>query len=240
MYIIDFMVEVIFLSASGVLFPGPLFLANLIYGSRTGIHAGFKIALGHTVVEFPLIILIALSLFGFSSFIFTNQSLRIIGILGGAAIIYFSISQIYDITKKGTRMQNSNNDSNSPYHYRLSSKKIALRGPFIIGIVFTALNPFFLVWWVTVGIKLVSDSISLFGIGLGIVLLFLFHIWMDYAWLGLTSYMINKGRSIIKTKFYYLFILSLSAILVSYGLYIILANTTLYLTSGIFLFDNGF
>jgi threonine/homoserine/homoserine lactone efflux protein len=106
--------------------------------------------------------------------------------------------------------------------------------------VFTALNPFFLVWWVTVGIKLVSDSISLFGVGLGVVFLFLLHIWMDYTWLGFTSYMINKGRSIIKTKFYFLFILSLSAILVSYGLYIILANTTLYLTCGIFLFDNRF
>jgi threonine/homoserine/homoserine lactone efflux protein len=239
MSIIDFMVEVLFLSASGVLFPGPLFLANLICGSRTGIRAGFKIALGHTVVEFPLIILIALSLFGFSSFIFTNQSLRIIGILGGAAIIYFSISQIYDITKRGTKTQYDNNDKYSPQHHRLD-KKISLRGPFIIGVVFTALNPFFLVWWVTVGIKLVSDSISLFGVGLGVVFLFLLHIWMDYTWLGLTSYMINKGRSIIKTKFYFLFILSLSAILVSYGLYIILANTTLYLTSGIFLFDDKF
>lgn len=236
MSIIDFMVEVIFLSASGVLFPGPLFLANLICGSRTGIRAGFKIALGHTVIEFPLIILIALSLFGFTSFIFTNQSLRIIGILGGTAIIYFSISQIYDIAKRGTKIQYNSNDNNSPQHCRLSNKKISLRGPFIIGIVFTALNPFFLVWWATVGIKLVSDSISLFGIGLGIVFLFLFHIWMDYAWLGLTSYMINKGRSIIKTNFYFLFILSLSAILVSYGLYLILANTTLYLTCTIFLF----
>ena len=239
MSIMDFMVEVLFLSASGVLFPGPLFLANLICGSRTGIRAGFKIALGHTVVEFPLIILIALSLFGFSSFIFTNQSLRIIGILGGAAIIYFSISQIYDITKRGTNMQYDNNDKYSPQHRRFD-KKISLRGPFVIGIVFTALNPFFLVWWVTVGIKLVSDSISLFGVGLGVIFLFLLHIWMDYTWLGLTSYMIHKGSSIINTKFYFLFILSLSAILVSYGLYIILADTTLYLACGIFLFNNTF
>jgi threonine/homoserine/homoserine lactone efflux protein len=155
--------------------------------------------------------------------------------MGGAAIIYFSISQIYDTTIRGTKMQYDNNDKNSPQDHRLSYRNISLRGPFIIGIVFTALNPFFLVWWVTVGIKLVSDSISLFGIGLGVVFLFLLHIWMDYAWLGLTSYMINKGRSIIKTKFYSLFILLLSAMLVSCGLYIILANTTLYLTSGIFL-----
>jgi threonine/homoserine/homoserine lactone efflux protein len=233
MTIIDFMVEVIFLSASGVLFPGPLFLANLIYGSRTGIHAGIKIALGHTIVEFPLIILIALSLFGFSPFIFTSQSLRVIGIIGGAAIIFFSISQIYDVTKRGTRIQssstdNSNNNTNdTPFLFKLSNRKIAYTGPFIVGIVFSALNPFFLVWWVTVGIKLILDSVLLFGIGLGIIVLFSFHIWMDYAWLGVTSYMVNKGRSIIKTKFYYLFLTSISVILASYGLYIILANTVI-------------
>ena len=227
MSIADFVAEVILISASGVLFPGPLFVANLIYGSRTGIHAGYRIALGHAVIEFPLIITIGLSLFGFSNFIFTNQSIRIIGILGGAAIIYFSIFQIYDLTKKRTSTQENKNENNRSYYCNLGSKRIPLRGPFIIGIVFTAFNPFFLAWWITVGIKLVSDSISLFGIGLGIVLLFLIHVWMDFAWLGLTSSLIYRGKSIIKSKYYYLSVRCLSVILVLYGLYILIVNITL-------------
>lgn len=227
MSIADFVAEVILISASGVLFPGPLFLANLIYGSRTGIHAGYRIALGHAVVEFPLIILIGLSLFGFSNFIFTNQSLRIIGILGGAAIIYFSIFQVYNLTKKVASTQENDNEYNKSYYYKLGSKRIPLRGPFIIGIVFTAFNPFFLAWWITVGVKLVSDSISIFGIGLGVVFLFLFHVWMDFAWLGLTSSLIYRGKSIVKSRYYYLFILSLSAILVLYGFYVLIVNITL-------------
>ena len=87
-----------------------------------------------------------------------------------------------------------------------------------------ALNPFFLVWWFTVGLKLISDSIYLFGIIAGILFIFSFHIWMDYAWLGVTAYMISKGRSILKTKLYNLLLFSVSIVLTSYGLYLLVAN----------------
>jgi threonine/homoserine/homoserine lactone efflux protein len=70
--VIEFTSEVVLLSASGVLFPGPLILTNLIYGSKGGFHSGIKIALGHTIVELPLIILLALSIFEYSSFTLTD------------------------------------------------------------------------------------------------------------------------------------------------------------------------
>ena len=75
MSVIEFTAEVVLLSASGVLSPGPPFLANLIYGSKGGI----KIALGHTIVELPLIIILALSIFEYSSFTLTEECLRMIG-----------------------------------------------------------------------------------------------------------------------------------------------------------------
>jgi threonine/homoserine/homoserine lactone efflux protein len=62
MNILEFAGEVILLSTSGVLSPGPLFLTNLIYESRQGAHAGIKIACGHIIVELPLIIILALGL----------------------------------------------------------------------------------------------------------------------------------------------------------------------------------
>ena len=99
MNILDFAAQVIFMSVSGVLAPGPLFFANLIYGSKLGFHSGIKIASGHTIVELTLIILLALGIFGFSSFTSTNESIRIIGLIGGTAIICFSISQISNIIK---------------------------------------------------------------------------------------------------------------------------------------------
>ncbi|HEX5922180.1 MAG TPA: LysE family transporter [Nitrososphaeraceae archaeon] len=66
MDIVEFSMQVILLSASGVLSPGPLFFANLFYGSKQGVRSGIKTALGHTFVELPLILIISLGLIGFS------------------------------------------------------------------------------------------------------------------------------------------------------------------------------
>lgn len=94
--------QVILLSASGVLSPGPLFFANLFYGSKEGVRSGIKIALGHTFVELPLILIISLGLIGFSFIILEDEGLRIIGVIGGVAIIIFSSSHINGIIRKRT------------------------------------------------------------------------------------------------------------------------------------------
>ena len=53
------------ISASGVMAPGPLFAANISYGLREGTKSGIKMALGHSIVEFPLIILLGVGVFSF-------------------------------------------------------------------------------------------------------------------------------------------------------------------------------
>jgi threonine/homoserine/homoserine lactone efflux protein len=218
--IIDFAIQVIFVSVSGVLSPGPLFFASLIYGSKLGYYSGIKIASGHAVVELPLIVLLALGIFGFSSFMFIEKSTSMIGLIGGTAIIFFSFFQINSIIR-GRNTGDANNKINGSYFSKISNKGKTLGGPFIIGLIFSALNPFFLVWWFTVGLKLISDSIFLFGVLGGILVLFAFHIWMDYAWLSITAYLISKGKMIIKDKLYRHFLLSISIILASYGFYLI-------------------
>ena len=228
MRVIEFTAEVVLLSASGVLSPGPLFLANLIYGSKGGYHSGIKIALGRTIVELPLIILIALSIFEYSSFTLTEESLRIIGLIGGIAIIIFSIAQISSIIRKREVVADIHNkprrnrDEATSLLNRMASR---IEGwPIIVGILFSAMNPFFIIWWLTVGLKLISDSIYLFGITEGIIILFSSHTWMDYAWLAITAYLISKGRTIIRERLYSFLLLSISFILASYGLYLLVGN----------------
>jgi threonine/homoserine/homoserine lactone efflux protein len=55
----------------------------------------------------------------------------------------------------------------------------------------TALNPYFIVWWLTVGTKLVMDSMQLFP--LGVLFMYILHVWMDFAWLIFISYIFYKG-----------------------------------------------
>jgi threonine/homoserine/homoserine lactone efflux protein len=233
MDILEFAGEVIVLSMSGVLSPGPLFLANLIYGSKQGYYAGIKIANGHMAVELLLIILLSLSIFGLSRFTVGPATLSVVGMIGAVAIILFSVVQISNIVK-GIRnigdAINKNNKSGkqlgighgSNYLFFLDKIKWRIdRGPLIVGIIFTAMNPFFVTWWLTVGLKLISDSIYLFGIVRGALVLFLFHIWMDYAWLALSAYLSSKGRSLFKGRTYYFFITCINITLILYGFYLL-------------------
>lgn len=209
---IEFSLQVILVSTSGVLSPGPLFFINLLYGSRYGSFVGLKIASGHAIVEFPLIIILSYGLYTFSFFNVADVIFKYIGLIGGMFILIFSILQIYSIIR----------DKKSNKSQEIPNTKFNIRNPILAGFIFTILNPFFLVWWFTIGSKMISDSIVNFGIVEGASLVFFSHIWMDYFWLWFTSFMINKGKSVIKGKVYKIFVLATSVILGIYGIYLLL------------------
>jgi threonine/homoserine/homoserine lactone efflux protein len=207
MSVLDFGVEVIALSASGVLAPGPLFFTNLLYGTQQGTRSGIKVAYGHTVVELPLIILLAAGLFTSAA---VSQYASTIGLIGGIGILGFAGLQIAGVVRKKD----------------IQAAAPAMAGgknPFVAGIALSALNPFFLIWWFTVGLKLITDSAA-FGLAAGIMILFALHIWMDYAWLAGTAYFASKGSSVIRSKYYPLLLLALAGILLYYGVTFVLSS----------------
>jgi len=189
--------EVVAVSASGVLAPGPLFVANMLCGSRQGAMSGFKVAHGHAMVEIAVIAAIAAGLFSAPAFV--ELYADPIAVVGGVAVLGFAALQVYSVVKKKEQG-------------RAEQKRAA----FAIGVAMTALNPFFLVWWLTVGLKLVADS-SAFGPVTGIGMLFGLHVWMDYAWLGATAYLASKGSSVLGSKYYKILMLALAGVLAYYG-----------------------
>jgi threonine/homoserine/homoserine lactone efflux protein len=221
MSVLDFAGEVVLLSASGVLSPGPLFLMNLVYGTKQGYQTGLKIASGHAMIELPLIVILTISFFQLTNTPAVTYNLNVLGLVGGTSIIIFAIIQIINITRKEKR-KNLFNNSNPRVPFIVDK-------PVLLGIIFSALNPFFIAWWLTVGLKLISDSISLFGVITGSILLFSFHIWMDYVWLILTSYLISKGVSIIKTRYYYFLLVVLNIILTFFGVYMVISGISLFM-----------
>ena len=204
---LEFFFYVVIVSTSGVFSPGPLFFVNLFYGSKYGSIMGLKIAIGHTFVEFPLLVLLFYGVSKFSLVSLSDSDIfKIIGIVGGVFMIFFSFMQIYPVIK------NKSLETNNQY------SKYAIKNAILVGMIFTGLNPFFLVWWSTIGLKLVSDSVNNFGYLNGIILLFFSHIWMDYFWLWITSFMSSKGRSIAKEKVYRILLLFFSTVIGIFGL----------------------
>ncbi len=195
--LLGFAVAVIIISTSGVMSPGPLFVANVFYGAKGGASAGLKMSYGHTVVELPLIILLGLSALSLETI---PQFRIIIAILGSIGLFLFAGIQIKSVFKSKTTLTNQ-----TKY------------GPFFAGILFSALNPFFIIWWFTIGFKLISDSLFLWSFW-GIAILFALHIWMDYAWLTSTAYLSSRGSRFLSNKNYRFFIFGLSLVLIYFGI----------------------
>jgi threonine/homoserine/homoserine lactone efflux protein len=212
MDLLGFGAQIVFTSASGVISPGPLFFANLVYGSKQGIYSGIKMAYGHTIVELPLIIILASGLSAFSSITTSNLVSKLISLSGGIVILVFSAVQIVAFLKK------KNGEKN--IYFNTDNKK----DPFIIGSILSALNPFFILWWLTAGLKLISDSLELYGFAMGIIVVFSFHIWMDYSWLTVTAHLISRGTLIFRSKYYPILLLALNAALIYYGIYFIVTG----------------
>ena len=194
--IIEFAVTVIIISASGVMAPGPLFAANIAYGLQGGGKAGIKMAVGHTIVELPLVILLGIGVFSFEIF---PEFRILISILGAITLFVFAGIQIK------TTLQMKETTFNLKHNAALT------------GITLSALNPFFIIWWLSVGFKLISDAMLIWAF-VGIIVVFLLHIWMDFVWLYSVACLASKSAKILSNKNYKILMIGLSAMVIYFGI----------------------
>lgn len=200
MDILIFVITVIVLTASGALAPGPLFFATITHGSKHGAKSGLIFSIAHTVVEFSLIMLFALGLLTIASEPIVRN---VIGILGGSVLILFGVIQIRNTIRYNLE--------------ELKKPKASYRHLFIIGLVFTGLNPYFILWWLTVGAQLIIIALE-FAAFLGVVFMFICHIWMDYVWLTGVAYFSKKGTDVMGLKWYKPLMIIFGGILIYFGI----------------------
>ena len=193
---VGFFAAVIIISASGVMAPGPLFVSTVSSGIRHGGIAGLKIAIGHTIVELPLVIMIGLGAVSLESL---PEFRIIISALGALSVFAFAGIQIRSILKSDATIKESR------------------YGALVTGVFLTGLNPFFLVWWFTIGIKLISDALLLWSLW-GILVMFGMHIWMDYAWLFFVSAVSARGTKFLSNKRYKICMIAINTALVYFGI----------------------
>ena len=205
---ITFFIEVVTISASGVLAPGPLTAAAIEEGIRgKGWRSGFMMALGHSLVELPLILALA---FGFTRF-FDSPSFKVVtGVAGGFTLLLLGFLQI-----RGAK--NASLEENSFREAVTGSGR-----SFWVGLSLTALNPFFIAWWLTVGTKLIYDSAELAS-SAGPLLLFFLHVWLDYAWLSSIAHASNRGGRFLGEKSYRTLLLLLGMLLLYFGMKFLLS-----------------
>jgi len=204
MELLNFIVTIVLVTASGALAPGPLFFATVSHGTRSGAKGGLAFSIGHTLVEFPLVLLLALVFREFATEIAGEPIVKLsTGIAGGLFLLIFGAMQIRHFFSSKSDTPNSGG--------------IVSRNPLLLGLVLTGLNPYFIVWWLAVGSKLVVDALA-FASLVGVLLMYISHVWMDYAWLTAVAHLAHVGTKIVGTRWYRAAMMLFGVILVYFGL----------------------
>jgi threonine/homoserine/homoserine lactone efflux protein len=193
-----FLLQVLGISCSGAMQPGPVTATAIAMGARNR-GAGTLIAIGHGIIEFPLMVVIILGLGKY----FELQKVRIaIGLAGGIFLLMMAIQGLLSLKAE------TNNKS-----------RALTNQPILAGIVLSAGNPYFLIWWATVGLALATKA-SNWGIW-AFALFALVHWSVDLIWLMILSWASFKGSVLLGPRGMRIVLLICSAALLLFGLFFV-------------------
>lgn len=200
MDLLNFVATVILVTASGALAPGPLFFATISHGARSGAKCGLLFSIAHSLVEFALVMLLAFGLLTIAN----KPAVKLgVGVVGGLVLLVFGAMQIRDsLASKSSETK---------------SRGARARNLLLMGLAYTGLNPFFIVWWLTVGANLILLALEFASLP-GVVFMYVCHVWMDYAWLTSVAHFSKMGTKVMGHKWYRVIVALLGAVLIYFGL----------------------
>jgi threonine/homoserine/homoserine lactone efflux protein len=166
-----FLVSIVFISLSGVLLPGPLFAVTVAKAVKSKT-AGALIALGHGIVEFPLMFLLY---FGLNRFAAIPEAVQVaVGLVGGSLMMLTGVQAFRNRNKTNESHRGSGKDS------------------IVAGVWTTAANAGFVLWWLTIGLALIMNA-KIFGL-VGFSIFAGVHWLCDFAWYTFVAVLIFKSQ----------------------------------------------
>ncbi|MGI6552433.1 MAG: LysE family transporter [Bacillota bacterium] len=191
---------------TGAMTPGPLLTVTISETARKGFLAAPALVLGHVLLELLLVLALLL---GLSSLLSQSLFLVITGMVGGAALIWLGRRIILDASQIQLDL--------TPVE-----GKTSLWGPILTGAAVSISNPYWILWWATIGISYILLALQSGSQGL---LFFLGgHFLADFSWYLLIGGLVAAGKKFISLR-YYQWILRLSGFfLLALGGYFLLSS----------------
>jgi len=180
--LITIFVSSFIIAFSGAMMPGPLLTATISESSQRGFVAGPLLIAGHGILE---IILLTALVLGLAPFLQRSDVFTVVAIAGGVILLWMALGMFRALptltlslnagkTKSGSLIKN--------------------------GAILSIANPYWIVWWATIGFGYVIYSWS-FGIA-GLIFFFTGHILADFVWYSAVSAAVGKGRHLFTDGFY--------------------------------------
>ncbi len=138
-------------------------------------------------------------------------------VIGAAVFItYFAVLLIMDALKPNASLSQDRSSSGK------QSWVSGGLGPVLTGFLLTALNAYFLLWWVSAGLTLIVTASSL-GV-VGVAVMYVSHVWLDYAWLGAMGEIGGRGTALMGSRGYRVFLGVMAVTLLFFALNMVLAR----------------
>ncbi len=182
---------------TGALAPGPTLVATINTSLSGGWTSGPKIMIGHMIAETVIFFLIVLGLATLAL-----PYMTAVALIGGISLILFGV-----LTLIGMRQATLQNPGGAP----------AVGNPYLAGLVTSAANPYFWIWWLTIG-----SAMVIAGLQGGLVLAGVFmagHWCADLGWYTIVSTGISRGRTVLSDMTYRLVMGACGIFLVLFGAY---------------------
>jgi threonine/homoserine/homoserine lactone efflux protein len=196
---------------SGALMPGPVLAVTIAGARRHGFWYGPRVVLGHALVEVPVVVALML---GLKRYVEEPSVLGTIAGIGAAAMVWMSVGMVRQALRfsdeEGPGESGTPRDASAtPDEGDAEDQGL---GGIRAGAITSAANPYWYVWWATMGAAMVASA-AVAG-WLGIAVFFIAHISVDLGWLAVVSLGVSRGRRFLQGRAYSALLLVCAAILV--------------------------
>lgn len=198
------------ISLTGALSPGPLTTMAIVEGSRRGKWSGFRLAIGHGLIEIVYVAAIALILwYGRQAILQQPLVIGLIALVGGLFLAWMGWGMGF-----------------GAWNHRLSLEgdvaKESKLGLVPTGSAVTVSNPYWWIWWALVTPLYIERALA-WG-ALGLTILFVVHWSTDLGWLTGLAWLTGSGRALFSARVYRVVLIICGAALLFFGITFIIAG----------------
>lgn len=170
---------------SGAMAPGPYLTVTITRTLREGRLAAALMLLGHAALEGLLLIGFA---FGLQAFLARPSVTLVLALIGGGFLLWMGGGLLLGAVR-GTISADVD-----------PGEQTSTAGPVLHGAAVSLSNPYWTLWWATIGVKLAADGLAIGPIG--IIAFFIGHELADVAWYGFVITAVSKGRHLLSDRVY--------------------------------------
>lgn len=185
---------------SGAMSPGPYLTVTITRTMTRGALSAALMLVGHALLEGTLLIGFA---FGLQDVLRHATVATGLALVGGAILLWMG-QDLLRGALSGTIVPAAGPAATESRF-----------GPILQGVTVSLSNPYWTLWWATIGVKLASDGLAIGA--LGVVAFFIGHQLADIAWYGFVIAAVSRGRGLLPERPYRLVIGALALFLVYLG-----------------------